>query len=246
MILTKILYLIINMYYTREQHKRFLEKELNAISESYIRLIKSQAISLLESNLVYVTQFVKINITGNGQLLLKLKGDKGIPRKNEYFTAIVVDNDMCLPRNWGGLSWASLRKFQITFSQVHCVWQGKSDEKGFLLCGFTGLSIEMADFLMGKHLEGCVIVLGPKEPPLDYYINLIDLVSQEKCFCASLLDFDVQDINWDPLSIQSGNETSGRIRELLHTKDELIVQGPPGTGKTYLMASLVSLLLNEG
>lgn len=238
------------MYYTREQHIRFLQKELNAISESYLRLIKSQAISLLESNLVYVTQFVKINITkdgnGNGQLLLKFKGDKGIPRKNEYFTAVVLDNDMCLPRNWGGLSWVSLRKYQISFSQVHCVWQGKSDEKGFLLCGFKGLSIEMADFLTDKHLEGCVIVLGPKEPPLDYYINLMDLVCQKECLCAGILDFDVQVINWEPVSIRSENGTAGRIRELLYTKNELIIQGPPGTGKTYLMASLVSLLLKEG
>ena len=89
------------MYYTREQHKRFLDKELIAISEEYLRKLNSRALALLSDNEVYVTQFVKLdfnqddtnnadrNVMGTGQLMLRFKKDKGIPRKNEYFTAIV-------------------------------------------------------------------------------------------------------------------------------------------------------------
>ena len=83
------------MYYTREQHKRFLDKELTAISEAYLKLLNSKAISLLSNNEVYITQFIKQdfkrvngndadrNVVGSGQLLLKFKKEKGIPRKNE-------------------------------------------------------------------------------------------------------------------------------------------------------------------
>lgn len=104
------------MYYTREQHKRFLDKELTAIGEEYLRKLQTKALALLSDNEVYVTQFVKLdfretelessknNIIGSGQLILRFKKDKGIPRKNEYFTAVVLEKDMCLPMNWGNLS----------------------------------------------------------------------------------------------------------------------------------------------
>ena len=86
------------MYYTREQHRRFLDKELEAISENYIRVLNTKATALLTENEVYVAQFMKVdlekdtdsedNFVGSGQVVLKLKKDKGIPRKNEYFTVI--------------------------------------------------------------------------------------------------------------------------------------------------------------
>lgn len=50
------------MYYTREQHKRFLDKELVAISEEYLKKLNSKAIVLLTDNEVYVTQFVKLDL----------------------------------------------------------------------------------------------------------------------------------------------------------------------------------------
>ena len=94
------------MYYTREQHKRFLDKELVAISEEYLKKLNSKAIALLTDNEVYVTQFVKLdlqmadsnnadrNVLGSGQLILRFKKDKGIPRKNEYFTAVVLEKEI--------------------------------------------------------------------------------------------------------------------------------------------------------
>ena len=84
------------MYYTREQHKRFLDKELVAISEEYLKKLNSKALALLADNELYVTQFVKLdlrrndsnnadrNVLGSGQLMLRFKKDKGIPRKNEF------------------------------------------------------------------------------------------------------------------------------------------------------------------
>ena len=101
------------MYYTRDQHKRFLDKELTAISEEYLKKLNSKALALLADNEVYVTQFVKLdlkqdasnvsdrNVLGSGQLMLRFKKDKGIPRKNEYFTAVVLENEMCIPKNCG-------------------------------------------------------------------------------------------------------------------------------------------------
>jgi rRNA-processing protein FCF1 len=244
------------MYYSRDQHKRFLDKELTAISETYLKLLNSKALSLLSTNDVYVTQFTKLdlkesvsndsdrNVLGSGQLILKFKKDKGIPRKNEYFTAVILDGDLCLPKNWGNISWGKLRSHQIEFSEVHCVWQGKTDEKGFLLCGFSGVSLEMVKYLDGK--EGCVIVLGPQEPPIDYYQNLIGIVSNSQGMPADMvLDFDKKDLKWMPSDINSNKEQVPILIEQLSTTDQVIFQGPPGTGKTYLVAELVANLLSQ-
>lgn len=243
------------MYYSREQHKRFLDKELTAISESYLAQLNTKATALLANNEVYVAQYVKVNFanvaseleqTRSGQLMLRFKKDKGIPRKNEYFTAVLLEQSMCLPKNWGNLSWGQLRSHQVEFSEVHCVWQGKTDNKGFLLCGFSGISLDMMAYLIDNELEGCVIVLGPQEPPLDYYQNLIDIVSNKADTPAGkILDFDEKKFSWNPLSINSNQDQAKMLLNELSSNDSLVIQGPPGTGKTYLMAELVSQLLNQ-
>lgn len=248
------------MYYSREQHKRFLDKELTAISEAYLKLLNSKAISLLSSNEIYVTQYIKLdfkqpedpsnadkNVWGSGQLMLRFKKDKGIPRKNEYFTAVILEKDMCLPKNWGEITWGKLRSHQVEFSEVHCVWQGKADDNGFLLCGFSGISIEMSQYLINNKLEGCVIVLGPQEPPMEYYQNLISVVgnTSESLPARTLLDFEKSNILWNPEEINSNSSQIDRIIRLLEEKNEMIIQGPPGTGKTHLMAGLVAQLIQN-
>ena len=244
------------MYYTREQHKRFLDKELQAISENYIRVLNTKATALLSENEVYVAQFIKIDLEkdankddafkGSGQVILKFKKDKGIPRKNEYFTALLLDGDKCLPRNWGNLSWAELRKFQVEYSEVHCVWQGKANDNGILLCGFNGMSMDMAKYLKEKNLSGCVIVLGPQEPPMEYYQNLISFVSNTSACepAAKILDFNDSGNNNGPSTIND-DDSARFVTNEIENYDEVIIQGPPGTGKTYMMASIINNLLDK-
>lgn len=247
------------MYYTREKHKRFLDKELTAISEDYLKKLNTKATALLADNKVYVTQYVKldmkedpdadssINVLGAGQLMLRFRKDKGIPRKNEYFTAVLLDKQMCLPKNWGELSWGKLRAHQLEYSEVHCVWHGKTDDKGYLLCGFSGVSIEMSRYLIDNKLEGCVVVLGPQAPPIEYYQNLIGIVSNENpgMPATTILDFDKTSFPWNPQMINSNAEQIPGIIKALDLNNQLIFQGPPGTGKTHLMAGLVAELLSQ-
>ncbi len=246
------------MYYTRESHKRFLDKELTAISEAYLKLLNTKAISLLASNDLYVTQYVKLdfkkndieadrNVLGSGQLMLRFKKEKGIPRKNEYFTAVILEKDMCLPKNWGDITWGKLRSHQVEFSEVHCVWQGKTDDKGFLLCGFSGISLEMSQYLIDKQLEGCVIILGPQEPPMEYYQNLITVISNTSSNypAKEILDFDKRHVVWNPEKINSDSSQVDNIISSLESSNNLVFQGPPGTGKTHLMAALVAKLITD-
>lgn len=98
-----------------------------------------------------------------------------------------------------------------------------------------------------KDKVGCVIVLGPQEPPLDYYQNLIDIVSNSDSNMAAkeILDFDKNTFMWNPIHINSNKEQVNNIVKALKTTHQLIFQGPPGTGKTYLMAELIAHLLHQ-
>lgn len=231
------------MKYTRAEHKRFLDLELKSIAEKYCEVLNTRALILKNNNEIYATMFVKISNedTKGGQLLLRFKKTNGIPRKNEYFTAVVLPLEICKPKSWGDLSWGDLRKRQIEFSEVHCVWQGREDENGLLICGFKGLSLEMSDYL--KKSPGCVVILGPQEPPIAYYQNLIDLLTiTSDSALNSILDFDEQSNCWSPNPIHR-DFTSEQLLSSLNQNQRIIVQGPPGTGKTHRIAEIVSKLL---
>ncbi|MCM1142437.1 MAG: PIN domain-containing protein [Muribaculum sp.] len=233
------------MKYTRQQHKQFLDLELKTIAEKYRDILNTRASLLRDSNDIYVTQFIKIanEETNGGQMLLRFKKANGIPRKNEYFTAVILPADCCLPKQWGNLSWGELRMKQLEFSEVHCAWQGKEDNNGFLLCGFKGISVEMAEYL--KTNPNCVIILGPQEPPIAYYQNLIDLLTiQDSVKMNKILDYSESDSKWSPISINS-DFSSDNLLDLLDENKTLIVQGPPGTGKTFRIAQMVEILLKK-
>jgi len=234
------------MKYTREQHKHFLDLELKTIAEKYRDILNTKALVLRDSNDIYVTQFIKIanEETNGGQMLLRFKKTNGIPRKNEYFTAVILPAECCLPKQWGNMSWGELRKKQIEFSEIHCAWQGKEDDNGFLICGFKGVSIEMVEYL--KNNPNCVVILGPQEPPIAYYQNLIDtLTIRDSVKMNQILDFTESKSVWSPSPIHA-DFSSDNLLELLDKHGQMIVQGPPGTGKTYRIAQMAEALIEQG
>ena len=90
------------MYYTREQHKRFLDRELQAISENYIRVLNTKATALLSENEIYVAQFMKVDLekdttqedkyNGSGQIILKFKTKASLEKMSillRYYSMVI-------------------------------------------------------------------------------------------------------------------------------------------------------------
>lgn len=225
------------MQYTREQQEKFLDEELSAISDKYIQLIRKKAIALMESGEVFVSQYLKTD--EQGCAILKMRNSRGLPRKGDYFCATLLIGEMSKFKNWGDISWADLRrKYQKEFSEVYCVWLGKTDDPDFSLVGIKGITLELANELKPE----CILVLGPQEPPLKYYQNLISIVRNEpaESDAGRMMDFDKQLIEWSPLKLSAENGTGDFFRGQLALSDEIVVQGPPGTGKTYKMADMIA------
>lgn len=230
------------MQYTREQQEKFLDEELSAISDKYIQLIRKKAIALMESGEVFVSQYMKTD--EQGCAILKMRNSRGLPRKGDYFCAALLVGEMSKFKNWGDNSWADLRrKYQKEFSEVYCVWLGKTDNPEFSFVGIKGITLELANELKPE----CILVLGPQEPPIKYYQNLISIVRDEPADSAvgKMMDYDRQLVEWSPVKLSAENSTGEFFRGQLALSDEIVVQGPPGTGKTYKMASLIADLPEE-
>lgn len=227
------------MTYTRKEHEKFLDEELNAISNNYISLIQKEAITLMDIGEVFVALFLKIDDSGTA--ILKLRNSRGLPRKGDYFCATLLVDEMSKFVNWGNISWANLRRnYQKEFSEVYCSWLGKSDNPDFSLVGIKGVSLDLGQELK----QNCILVLGPQEPPISYYQNLISLIRSEgqDTEVGKMLDFTYQQNRWDPVKLSARESTGDFFRGQLSIDDHIIVQGPPGTGKTYKMAELISTL----
>lgn len=169
-----------------------------------------------------------------------------MPRKNSFWTASHFIGEMGKFKNWEQNSWAELRdKYQKDFSEAHCVWLSKSKEdSNFCLIGIKNLSVKFAETI---EAEKPIIAFGPKDPPLKYLLNLIDIVKDNECLSTkTLLDYDVAESNqWHPTVIKSNTDFSNIIIEQMENTDHVVIQGPPGTGKTYRMAQLSSKLLKQ-
>ena len=230
------------MKYTRQEYVRFLCTELEAQEKSYEQIVKTKATVLKDNGEVFVGMFQRINEAGFA--VFKVRNSENMPRKNSFWSAVYLNGEMGKFRNWGDLSWNKLREdYQRDFSDCLCAWISKSEDPAFCLVGIKNLTIEFTELLeQGK----TIIAFGPKDPPLQYLLNLIQIVKDEQCQETKLiLDFDECDNQWNPRKIGAKEDLVSLLLDGHSKEKSVVVQGPPGTGKTTRMAQLAAKLLRE-
>ncbi|GAH32393.1 unnamed protein product [marine sediment metagenome] len=103
------------MQLDRTEHIKLLDLELKTQSDNYLKLVFQKATSLIEKEEVFTSQFVKFE---DGILVLKLKTEKAIPRKGQYLTSVLLNDEKRSYKDWGDFSWAELRnKYQNGFTE---------------------------------------------------------------------------------------------------------------------------------
>ncbi len=230
------------MKYTRQEYVRFLCTELEAQEKSYEQIVKTKATVLKDNGEVFVGMFQRINEAGFA--VFKVRNSENMPRKNSFWSAVYLNGEMGKFRNWVDLSWNKLREdYQRDFSDCLCAWISKSEDSAFCLVGIKNLTIEFTELLeQGK----TIIAFGPKDPPLQYLLNLIQIVKDEQCQETKLiLDFDECDNQWNPRKIGAKEDLVSLLLDGHSKEKSVVVQGPPGTGKTTRMAQLAAKLLRE-
>ena len=230
------------MKYTREEYVRFLCTELEAQQKSYEQMVKTKATVLKDNGEVFVGMFQRINEAGFA--VFKVRNSENMPRKNSFWSAVYLNGEMGKFRNWGDLSWNKLREeYQRDFSDCLCAWISKSDDDAFCLVGIKNLTIQFTELLeQGK----TIIAFGPKDPPLQYLLNLIQIVKDEQNReTQPILDFSETEDQWNPKKIEAKEDLVSILLNNHSNEKCVVVQGPPGTGKTTRMAQLAAKLLKE-
>ena len=230
------------MKYERQEYVRFLCTELEAQEKSYEQIVKTKATVLKDNGEVFVGMFQRINEAGFA--IFKVRNSENMPRKNSFWSAVYLNGEMGKFRNWGDLSWNKLREdYQRDFSDCLCAWISKSDDDAFCLVGIKNLTIQFTEILeQGK----TIIAFGPKDPPLQYLLNLIQIVKDEQNQeTKPILDFIESSNQWNPRKIEAKEDLVSIILNYHSDEKCVVVQGPPGTGKTTRMAQLAARLLKE-
>lgn len=230
------------MKYERQEYVRFLCTELEAQEKSYEQIVKTKATVLKDNGEVFVGMFQRINEAGFA--IFKVRNSENMPRKNSFWSAVYLNGEMGKFRNWGDLSWNKLREdYQRDFSDCLCAWISKSDDDAFCLVGIKNLTIQFTELLeQGK----TIIAFGPEDPPLQYLLNLIQIVKDEQNQeTKPILDFTESSNQWNPRKIKAKEDLISIILNNHSNEKCVVVQGPPGTGKTTRMAQLAACLLKE-
>lgn len=230
------------MKYTRKEYVRFLCTELEAQEKSYEQIVKTKATVLKDNGEVFVGMFQRINEAGFA--VFKVRNSENMPRKNSFWSAVYLNGEMGKFRNWGDLSWNKLREdYQRDFSDCLCAWISKSDDDSFCLVGIKNLTIQFTELLeQGK----TIIAFGPKDPPLQYLLNLIQIVKDgQNRETQPILDFSETEDQWNPRKIEAKEDLVSILLNNHSNEKCVVVQGPPGTGKTTRMAQFAARLLKE-
>lgn len=231
------------MRYGTKDYERFLLTEIDTQIRENEDVVNTRALVLKARGDVFVGRFLSMH--ANGSAIFKVRNSDDLPRKGSFWTACYLIGEMGSFKQWGSKSWLELRKdYQRTFSECSCQWISKSDNPEFCLVGIKGLSL---DFVTILETEQPIIAFGPKDPPLEYLYNLLDIIRNPQDDDAKdILHYQQTHKGWNPQLVAATDDLTGFIEDKLSVSNLLVIQGPPGTGKTYRMAGLAAKLMNEG
>lgn len=237
------------MKYTREEHKSFLEEELQAQTKAFNLILNTSASFLLqEREELFVAQFLSFK---DGEMILKFSTKRGFPRKGEYLYCFTVPKDLRDFRNWGDKTYGDLIKQKANFTEAVCVWQSPSKdnegniEKDFRLAGFRGIEIDFSINI--SDAEKMILLLGPSIPPFEYIANLQKIVQFNQTeSVSSILDQEFKSTSWQPIFLDNKNDIPNFILNQLELSDQIVLIGPPGTGKTYQIAEICKRICEKG
>lgn len=219
------------------KHINLIQDELIYQTNEFEKLVKKQAAKMFVENQLYLCRYQGYD-ESRGNIIVKF--DHKIcsaPRKNENlqcFISSIQDDNV---KNWGGLTYESLRTKVAT--QFECKTVFFTYEKDHTIVGLSGVKVEDVE----KYERNALVFLAPTDPPLQYLMNLVDFLKQVSPNSNRMLDLEIGNPTWIPQPLNVDDSFVSKLQTDFLENDTIIIQGPPGTGKTYLMSLLCGALL---
>jgi rRNA-processing protein FCF1 len=219
------------------KHINLIQDELIYQTNEFEKLVKKQAAKMFVENQLYLCRYQGYD-ESRGNIIVKF--DHKIcsaPRKNENlqcFISSIQDDNV---KNWGGLTYESLRTKVAT--QFECKTVFFTYEKDHTIVGLSGVKVEDVE----KYERNALVFLAPTDPPLQYLMNLVDFLKQVSPNSNRMLHLEIENPTWIPQPLNVDDSFVSKLQTDFLENDTIIIQGPPGTGKTYLMSLLCGALL---
>ncbi|MCX2741461.1 AAA domain-containing protein [Pontibacter anaerobius] len=226
----------------RPIHAEFLKREIEELKDEIRQYFLSGINDLYKADKLHVGLFQGVS-EKNGSIIIKFKKGKAPRIKQPYF-AFTLPTEISNPKTWNNRAYVEVREKAQIGSDVLPIYFFKNDSPDYTLVGLADADISFVNTLA----KDTIIILGAKEPPLQYLYNLQQIVEETNlpARVSSVLDMDFTKHSWSPRVMREQDNILGFILDHLSVEDELILQGPPGTGKTYLMAQFCASLLSTG
>lgn len=227
------------MIINNTKHINLIQDELIYQTNEFEKLLKKQAAKMFAENQLYLCRFQGYD-KARGNIIVKFDHKICVaPRKNENlqcFVSSIQDDNV---KNWGSLTYESLRTKVAT--QFECKTVFFTYEKDHTIVGLSGVKVEDVE----KYERNALVFLAPTDPPLQYLMNLVDFLKQVRPNTNRILELNIEKPNWKPKPLVVDKNFVSNIQFDFFENDTIIIQGPPGTGKTYLMALLCEVLLKS-
>jgi len=219
------------------KHIELIQSELIYQTNEFSKLLKKQAAKMFIEHQLYLCRFQGFD-EARGNLIVKFDHKICLPpRKNENLQCFVSEIQNDNVKNWGGMTYESLRTKVATQFESKTVFF--TYEKDLTIVGLSGVKTED----IPKYQKDALVFLAPTDPPLNYLMNLHDFLKETKQDTNEILNLEIGQVNWNPQPLIVDESIVTQIQTDLIEKEIIIIQGPPGTGKTFLMAQLCSAFL---
>lgn len=217
---------------------QFLTKELAAQREEFRLQLDTKAEYLLKDRgELFLAQYVRFE---EGIMVLKFSNNRNTPRIGDYLYCFTLPSQLRDYRNWNNLTYGDLIRAKDNYSEVIASEHLYSENSQYSLLGFTGVAPELRGHI--ESTSGMILALGPKNPPIEYLENLIEISKD----IGAEYDYLEHGTDGNPDIVLLSSKPFEKIQGQLALCDQLIVQGPPGTGKTHLIAEMAMHWCLEG
>jgi DNA replication ATP-dependent helicase Dna2 len=237
---------------TLDEQINFYARELDVLDLSVKEDFYSTATALKAKGKLYRGLYTGYD-PKRGNIFIDFKQADGekLPRLDNEYMCFIVNTKYVHEGSWGRRTYkefiSDLSEHDLTEVKLVNYTESKSGSSDRITGIFNDVSPEFLDGLK----PNTVVLLGPKEPPYDYLINLKKLTEEVKSSknnnsYSKLLNFDynLDESRFPETTIDNDKQFLDIITRA--EKEKIIsIQGPPGTGKTYLIAQVIAELLSQ-
>jgi DNA replication ATP-dependent helicase Dna2 len=226
---------------TRENQIKFYKREIEFLLNEYELYFKTNVEDLRKSKNLFLGIYIGSDkIRGN--IVIKFRKSTA-PALKVPLLALKLPDTAFDFASWKNVTYENLRSKAELTSEVLPIFIQKHDNDDFIEVGFSQAEVSFLNSLV----IGQYVVMGRKEPPINYYLNLIEATKKinPSSEPGKILDNIYNDSIFSITNEGQNSDVLVDIEKNFNISDVAIVQGPPGTGKTTFLAEFCNYLLEN-